>query len=144
THMVAEYPEHEFVLLMDRQTAGESRCPDGARVEVVETREQATRAASAKSSRSLRDMWRMSQAASRLRADVFFFPTRYSYYPLFHRGATVIAFHDATAEQHPELIFPGFRSRLFWKIKTWLALRQADRLVTVSESARSQIAAAFR
>lgn len=144
TNMVRECPQHEFILVADRQTAQESQFPPGARAEVVQTREQATRAASANSSRSPLDMWRLGRAVSRLQPDVFFFPTRYSYYPLNPRIPTVIAFHDATAERHPELIFPGLRSKLLWKIKTWLALRQADRLVTVSESSRSQIAAAFR
>ena len=56
---------------------------------------------------------------------------------------TVVALHDATGERHPELLFPNARSRLFWRIKTKLALRRADRLVTVSEDARRQIAEVF-
>jgi glycosyltransferase involved in cell wall biosynthesis len=75
---------------------------------------------------------------------VFLFPTSYSFYPLFGKTPTVVVFHDAIAEQHPDLIFPRLRSRLLWKLKTWLAMRRADRLVTVSQSAREQLAEIFR
>jgi glycosyltransferase involved in cell wall biosynthesis len=64
-------------------------------------------------------------------------------YPLLRRIPTAVTLHDATAENHPDLIFPRFRSRLFWNLKTRMALRQADRIVTVSASARAQIAATF-
>jgi alpha-1,3-rhamnosyl/mannosyltransferase len=85
----------------------------------------------------------MSRAASRARFDAFLFPTRYSFYPLLGRTPTVVTFHDATSERHPELLFPNLRARLFWQLKSRLALRRADRLVTVSNDARRQIAAAF-
>jgi len=63
---------------------------------------------------------------------------------LFCKTPTIVVFHNAIAEQHPDLIFPRLRSRLLWKLKTWLAMRRADRLVTVSESARTQLATIFR
>lgn len=86
----------------------------------------------------------MSRAVSRLKFDAFFFPTSYSFFPLFCKTPTVIVFHDAIAEQHPELIFPGWRSRLFWQLKSWLARRRANRLLTVSQDARAQLAEVFR
>lgn len=144
THMVAECPQHEYTLVVDRATAAESRFPPGARVEVVSTREQPTRAASAAGARSPLDLWRMARAAARIPLDLFFFPAVYSYYPMLRRIPTVVTFHDAIAENHPDLIFPGARARLFWKAKTWLAIRQASRVMTVSKSARARIAAAFR
>lgn len=144
TAMVAEYPQYRFVLVVDQHTAREGRFPDGAQVEIVRTRTQPTRAASADGSRSAMDLWRMGKAVSRLHLDVFFFPTRYSFYPLFCKTPTVIAFHDATGEQHPELVFPGLRSRLLWTLKSRLAFRRAQRLVTVSQDARSRIASSFR
>jgi glycosyltransferase involved in cell wall biosynthesis len=76
-------------------------------------------------------------------ADLFFFPAVYSYYPMLRRVPTVVTFHDAIAETHPGLIFPGARARLFWGAKSWLANRQASRLLTVSQDARTRIAAAF-
>lgn len=141
--MVRRHPRHRFVLVVDNHTARECAFPDGAEVLVVETSAQPTRAAAADGSRSLKDLWRMSRAASRGRFDAFLFPTRYSFVPLFGRTPTVVTFHDATSEKHPELLFPSVRARLFWRLKTHLALRRADRLVTVSNDARRQIAAAF-
>jgi glycosyltransferase involved in cell wall biosynthesis len=140
THMITEAPRHRFTLVADRQTALESEFPKRAYIEVVATREQPTRAASATGSRTVADILRMSRAASRLHADVFFYPTNYSFFPLWSATPSVVIFHDATAERHPELIFSGLRSRLFWRLKNWVALRQARRVVTVSENAMSQIA----
>jgi glycosyltransferase involved in cell wall biosynthesis len=143
-HMVAEHPRHQYTLVLDRATAGESRLPAGARLEVVATRDQPTRAASASGARSPLDLLRMARAAARVPADLFFFPAVYSYYPMLRRVPTVVTFHDAIAETHPRLIFAGPRARLFWRAKSWLANRQADRIVTVSNDARTRIAAAFR
>jgi len=143
-HIVAEHPRHEYTLVVDRATAEQSRLPPGARVEVVATREQPTRAASAAGARSPLDLLRMARAAARVPADLFFFPAVYSYYPMLRRVPTVVTFHDAIAETHPGLVFPGARARLFWSAKSWLANRQASRLLTVSRDARTRIAAAFR
>jgi glycosyltransferase involved in cell wall biosynthesis len=143
TRMVAEHPRHEYTLVLDRVTAEQSRLPPDARLEVVATREQPTRAASSAGARSPVDLLRMARAAARVPADLFFFPAVYSYYPMLRRVPTVVTFHDAIAETHPRLIFPGPRARLFWRAKSWLAHRQADRIVTVSSDARTRIAAAW-
>jgi glycosyltransferase involved in cell wall biosynthesis len=141
--MIERHPEHEFVLVADQVTAAEGKFPPGAKLEVVKTRLQPTEAASADGSRPLGDLWRMARAASRVECDAFFFPTNYSYYPLLNRTPAVVVFHDAIAEQHPGLIFPGWRSRLFWGLKSWLARRQARKIVTVSEDARVQLSNVF-
>ena len=130
--------------MADQHTAADCDFPAGAQVEIVQTREQPTQAASADSSRSPADLWKLSRAVSRCDFDVFLFPTSYSFYPLFCKTPTVVVFHDAIAEEHPELIFPGLRSQLLWKLKTWLAMRRADRMVTVSQNARTQLATVFR
>jgi len=142
--MVAESPQHDYTLVVDQRTAAESDFPEAARIEIVETSEQPTQAASAYGSRRARDVWKMSATVARSRFDVFLFPTSYSFFPVFGKTPTVVVFHDAIAEQHPEFIFPRRRSRLMWKLKTWLALRRADRLVTVSQNARQQISTVFR
>lgn len=142
--MIAEHPQHQFILVSDQHTAAECNFPGGAQIQIVQTREQPSRAASANSSRSLADLWKLSRATSRQRFDAFLFPTSYSFYPLFCKTPAVVVFHDAIAEQHPKLIFPGARSRLFWKWKSALAMRRANRVVTVSEDARKQLAAVFR
>lgn len=143
SHMVLEHPEHAYTLVVDGLTADEGGFPEGAQVEVVRTRHQPTRAAAADGARSLFDLGRMSWAASRVPADVFFFPAVYSFYPLLRRVPTVVAFHDAIPENHPHLVFPGRRARLFWRLKCRAALWQADQILTVSESARARLAEAF-
>jgi glycosyltransferase involved in cell wall biosynthesis len=143
SHMVREGPQHEFTLVTDGMTATEADFPSRARVEVVHTGEQPTQAASSRGARSPQDLWRIARAASRVPCDLFFFPAVYSFYPVLRRVPTVVTFHDAIAENHPGLIFPSRRTRLFWNAKCWLAMRQADRVMTVSASARTQIAAVF-
>jgi len=143
THIVAGHPQHEYTLVVDRPTAEAWRLPSGARLQVVDTDEAPTTAASAAGARSLGDLWRMARAAARVPADVLFFPAVYSFFPVLRRVPTLVTFHDAIAESHPALVFPGARSRLFWKAKTWMARRQADRMATVSAHARTRIAAAF-
>src|SRR4029434_1677652 len=75
--------------------------------------------------------------------DVVLFPTRYTFVPLLSRTPAVLAIHDATDVKQPRLLFPSWRSRLLWRTKSYLAIRRADRIVTVSNDARRQIAAAF-
>ena len=143
THMARRPRGHEIVLVVDRQTAAQHAMPEGCRVQVVPTREQPTRAASAQGARGLGDLWRLSRGASACDADVFFFPAVYSYFPVARRRPMVVAFHDAIAEEHPDLVLPEWRGRMLWKAKTWLARRQAACLLTVSENARMQIVTAF-
>lgn len=135
---------NQLTLVVDRQTAEESQFPEPSKLVIVNTLDQATRAASADGSRRLSDLWRMGWAVSRLKLDVFFFPAVYSYFPIPARVPKVVAFHDAIAESHPSLIFSNTRSRWLWGAKTRLALWQADRVLTVSEAARQQVASAFK
>ena len=141
--IIEQGSQHRFTLLVDRPTADESRFPPGARLAIVDTRRQATEAASAYGSRSPLDVWRMGQAAARLRPDLFFFPAVYSFFPIPRRIPMVVTFHDAIAETHPRLIFPTRRGRWLWELKVRLALRQATLVLTVSDSARTEIASAF-
>jgi glycosyltransferase involved in cell wall biosynthesis len=135
--------DHELALIVDRQTADEWRFPEGVTVEVVPTREQPTRVASSEGRRTLGDLWRMRRAATLLSYDAFFFPAVYSYYPIPRRTPSLVTFHDAIAEIHPELIFPNRRTRWAWNAKVRLALRQATRVLTVSQAAKDQIAESF-
>ena len=141
--MVGQHPEHRFVLVVDGHTARECSFPEDAETLVVATSAQPTKAAAADGSRSLRDLWRMSRALSRARFDVVLFPTRYTFVPLFGPTPAVLTMHDTTDISQPQLLFPDWRARLRWRIKSGLAVRRADRLVTVSNDARRQIAAAF-
>ena len=143
TAMVSGHAEHAFTLVVDRQTAAEWRPPEGCAVRVVKTAAQPTRAASAEGARSPMDLVRMGWALSWGGFDAVFFPAVYTFAPLFRRVPTLVTFHDAIAEAYPQLVFADGRARLFWKLKTWLARRQADRVLTVSESARREVTAAF-
>lgn len=143
THLLREPADHEYTLVVDAHTAAQGGLPEGARLEVVPTREQPTRAAAASGARGPLDLWRLARAATRQPADILFFPAVYSYYPLLRRVPTLVTFHDAIAERHPGLVFPAWRDRLLWRLKCRLALWQADQVLTVSENARAQIVAAF-
>ena len=143
TAMVARHPEHRFTLVVDAHTARECTFPSQAETLVVETSEQPTQAAAADGARSLRDLWRMSRALTRARFDVLLFPTRYTFVPLLGSTPVVLTIHDTTDVQQPHLLFPHWRSRLLWKLKSRLAIGRANRIVTVSNDARRQIAAAF-
>ncbi len=141
--MVARHPEHRFVLVVDTHTASQCTFPREAETLVVETSKQPTQAASADGARSLTDVWRMSRALTRARFDVVLFPTRYTFVPLLGSTPAVLTIHDATDVHQPHLLFPHWRSRLLWRLKSRLAIRRAKRVVTVSNDARRQIAAAF-
>jgi glycosyltransferase involved in cell wall biosynthesis len=141
--MIARHPEHRFVLVMDQHTARQCTFPAGAESLVVATAAQPTQAAAADGSRSLRDVWHMSRALARGRFDVVLFPTRYTFVPLFDRTPAVLTIHDATDVKQPHLLFPHWRSRLLWRLKSRMAIGRAHRIVTVSNDARRQIAAAF-
>ena len=136
---------HRPILVVDRQTSDQVAAAEleGAELRVASTRQQPTRAAAATGSRSPVDLWRMSRALAAGRADVVFFPAVYSFFPVPRGLRSVVTFHDAIAEQMPEMIFPSRRARWFWTVKTRWALASASRVVTVSESARRQVAEVF-
>jgi len=89
-------------------------------------------AAAAEGYRSPRDMLRFTRAAGRRGTDVFFFPTVYSYFPLPPGRRAVVTIHDTIVERFPELTLPGWRARLFWRLKVRLALLQSRLVLTVS------------
>jgi glycosyltransferase involved in cell wall biosynthesis len=141
--LVDGFPEHRFVLVVDRETAAQCTFPAGAELVVVDTTVQPTQAASAEGSRGIADIWRMSRALAGGRFDVVLFPTRYTFVPLPGRTPAVLTMHDATDATHPQLLFPSWRAHLFWRIKSALAIRRATRIMTVSHDARRQIAREF-
>ena len=141
--LIALAPEHEFVCIGDasafaalRPTAPNVRCV------VVSQDTPPTDAASAAGHRSLRDMWRLTRATAQLELDVFFSPSVYTFFPLRPGQRAVVTIHDAIAERFPHLTLPSARARLFWRLKVALAIRQARLILSVSEYAASQVAAA--
>lgn len=100
-------------------------------------------AASAAGRRSLRDLAAMSRALARQRADCVFFPSVYTYVPVATRAPVVVCIHDVIPERYPDQVFATRRARLFWTLKARAAVRQAARIVTVSEHARQAVARQF-
>lgn len=95
-------------------------------------------------SRSLRDMLRMSRALSDPSLDLVFFPTAFSFVPVWSRARKVIMILDVTAERFPKLTFGSWKDRLFFWLKRLVARWQADRLMTISEHSRDGLAQQFR
>ena len=89
-------------------------------------------------------MIKMSNALSDPSFDILFFPTIYSYVPVFSRAQKLVMIHDVIAEKYPKLTFPKTSSRLFWKMKGIVGRRQADVILTVSEYSRYRIAEHFK
>ena len=130
---------NQYIFFIDDDSA---EFPPPAGVEVVQVKASVptVQAAAATGSRSLGDMWAMSRAISTRPLDVFFFPSVYSYVPVFNRVPRLVAIHDVIPELFPELVFPSLRSKLFWRAKVKLACAQATRIVTVSEYSRQRLA----
>lgn len=140
---------NEYVLFLDEPTAERSvDLPSSPRIKqvVVKTTQAAADGAAASGHRAWRDVWAMSRAVSRQARmlDVFFFPSVYTFYPIRTPAKVVVTIHDTIAERNPRLIFPTWRSRLFWTAKVRWSLWQADLVATVSEAARAAVLQVFR
>lgn len=135
--------QNRYLLFLDPETAGASDLPEKFEKVVVHTRQAPARAASASGNRAIADVLRMTWAVARARLDVFFFPSVYTFFPLFGPVRAVVTIHDVIPERHPEMIFPRRRLALFWRMKLALAVRQAGLIITVSEHARDGILEQF-
>lgn len=76
----------------------------------------------------------MDKAARRLGCDLFFYPTVYSFFPMFSRVPKVVVIHDTIPERFPDLVFPSKLNEMLWKAKMTLAKLQATRFITCSDS----------
>ena len=139
--MVALAPADEFVCFLDPLSASrfDVVAPNVSKVVVETVREAPVRAASAWSSRTIIDMLRMTGAVRREALDVFFSPTVYAYFPLPPGLRAVVTIHDTIPERFPLLTLPSRKMRLFWKLKVGLAIRQAHRILTVSDHAARDV-----
>jgi glycosyltransferase involved in cell wall biosynthesis len=142
--LAAAGSEHEFVVFVDQPSADRVTVPDGFARVVVPVREAPSRAASATTQRSVRDMLAMTWAAARSRLDLLFFPATYSFFPVWNVPRVVVTMHDTLALAHPEWVFPTWTGRAAWALKEYAAVRQADRILTVSQAARRDLQAWFR
>jgi alpha-1,3-rhamnosyl/mannosyltransferase len=126
-----------YTLLFD-QPPGDD-LPSGAAVLCATTSRTLNESAVGSSSRSLGYFWTMGKLARKEKFDVFFFPTLYSYFPLFAKVPCVVCYHDTTAERLPQLLFPTRRNHLFWRVKSALARWQTTRAMTVSQSSAADL-----
>lgn len=143
TALLAEPSPHEFTLFLDSHTQANCSLPEGAQLVAVPTTQSPTQAASATGHRSVRDLWRMGYAVSRTSLDVFFYPSVYSYFPIVTKATVLLAIHDVIAEEYPDLVFPDRFRRMLWGMKGWLARRNADYVVAVSDHAKAGIVRRF-
>jgi glycosyltransferase involved in cell wall biosynthesis len=131
--------KNEYLFFVDKDTASESKFPDGVSTVVVPTFVPPTEAASASGRRSLRDLWAFSRQVMKHPVDLFFFPSVYSYFPILNRTRIIVTIHDMIADHHPELTFPNKKLKFFWKLKQNAAVLQAHQILTVSEYSKRQI-----
>lgn len=126
---------HAYTLFLD-PFAPRDDIPPGLQVITVPTREAPSSAASVDGYRSPRDLWAFSRALAAAPLDLIYFPSVYTFVPILRRRSVVVCIMDTIAERFPQYVFKNARARLFWNIKTRLAVRQATRVVTLSEHAR--------
>ncbi len=136
--MCREDPRNDYVLLADGPIADADL---GSRTEIMQvaTARQVIASATADSRRGIGDVLAFRRAAARSGADILYYPAVYSWFPPPRGMPNIVTFHDAIAEHFPELVFPGRRARAAWTLKTWLARKSADRIVTVSQAAKAEI-----
>jgi glycosyltransferase involved in cell wall biosynthesis len=135
---------NEYFFFIDQDSSKNADLPCTARRVVVSTKEVPTAAAADGRRRNISDIWAMSRAVMCHRLDIFFFPTMYSFFPIFNRSKVVVTLHDMIANNYPELTFSNDRSKYFWKLKQRAAIKQASLIATVSEYSKSQISSYFR
>jgi glycosyltransferase involved in cell wall biosynthesis len=131
--------KNEYIFFLDSPSE-EFPLPEGVEVVRVSADVPTVKAAGANGSRSVRDMWAMSRAISGQKLDLFFFPSVYSYVPLFAGVPQIVTIHDVIPELFPELVFPTRRSKLFWRAKVTLGVAQAKVVLTVSEYSKQRLA----
>lgn len=132
--------ENQYTFFIDSENEEFPLPTHRAEVIQVECGVPTSKAAGADGRRSLRDMWSLSRTINKQNLDLFFFPSVYSYVPLRRGLPKIVAVHDVIPELYPELVFPTFRSKLYWRAKVKLACAQAKLIVTVSEYSRRCLA----
>jgi glycosyltransferase involved in cell wall biosynthesis len=130
---------HEFVVLLDQPTleAGLVQIPKGFELVSVAVRDAPSQAASARGRRRLGDLFAMGRAAAGTGLDVLYFPSTYSFFPVWNVGRVVTTIFDTMPLDHPGLIFPTARHSWAWRVKERMAVWASDQIVTTSEFSRS-------
>jgi glycosyltransferase involved in cell wall biosynthesis len=114
-----------------------------APVRLVPTSTPTIEGAAVHGRRKVSDLVAMSRAMADRSIDLLLFPTTYSYVPVVSRSKKLMIIHDVTAERFPALTLDSRRARWSWSLKSMMARRQADAIVTVSEYSRDALVAEF-
>ncbi len=122
---------YSFTLLM------ESRASAPAGAEVV--RFAPHKHGSGPSARPLTELLRLAVTISRTPMDAWFFPSPLTFVPVLSRAQMLIAIHDTIPWRYPRFIFRNRAQQFAWRFKLALAIRQAARIVTVSQHARGSL-----
>lgn len=140
---LARRGNHEWVLALDSPTAEVLHLPPEIPRHVIASRVAAFEGAAVYHRRSLSSMIRMSRGLARGKFDALLFPSPHTYVPV-PGTPEVLVIHDVTAERYPTLVFESPLAAKRWEWKTWVAIKRARRIVTVSEHSREGIAAHYR
>ena len=133
TALAARDNEFRYTLVFDQEPDPTWPVPDNVGILTAATAKGLNESAVGDSKRSISYLWDMSRLVAKADFDMFFFPAVYSYFPLFTRLPIVTCFHDTTAERIPHLLFPKKINHKLWQVKTWLAIKQMTRAMTVSQ-----------
>lgn len=136
--------QHEYVIFLDQAGADTFAPLNRFKTRVVSLTRQIGAAATNDGNRSLGDLARMGRAVARERLDVFFFPTVYSYFPLWTRVPSVVGIHDTIADRNPQFAFQGKRQELLWRTKVKWAIWNATLVMTVSAYSRECLESFYR
>ncbi|MEQ1692539.1 MAG: glycosyltransferase family 1 protein [Gemmatimonas sp.] len=144
TAMLPISSDAEWVLFADARAEAAAQAiavtASRARVIVVPQSVSPTVAAAADGNRSPIDMLRLTRAVYRERLDAFFSPAVYGFFPTPPGLPLLACLHDAIAERFPEMTLPTARARLFWRLKSRLALAQSRLILTVSDYSARDLA----
>lgn len=143
TALVNQKQPHRYTFVMDQS---DDLWPLPPQIEVIRlaVNRPTIQAAARGSRRSLVDMWRLSRVFADPSFDRVLFPTAFSYVPFFSRARKWVMLLDVTAELYPGLTFESRKARFFWQLKTWAAVWQAHRILTISEHSRRGLAQYYR
>ncbi len=139
-HALANHESpHEFVVFVDRPSSERVEIAARFGTVVVDVTSAPSQAASSTGRRSIGDLFAMSRAVAKAKLDLIYFPSTYSFFPVWGVKRVVVTMHDTLALAHPELVFPNWKGRAAWTLKEHAAAKVADMILTVSESARRDL-----
>ena len=139
----------QYSLFLDEETANLSHdlpAAENTKQVIVSTAHAASRGASTSCHRTFHDLWAMVKAARRHRdqIDIFYFPSATTFFPLWRGAKIILTIHDAIPSKYPDLIFTRRRNQWLWNLKLRWAIKEADSIATVTETAKRDIRQAFR